>query len=202
MRQQPLAGCRRRHRQDEPEGQTITRIQQKRERQRIHERNIGKVQLVAYGGSRIIIVAEGEPDTGRGKFADKSREPRHGEQRPGTFPAQQPGGRHQRHAQKEKDVGPEQESLPQQKRNVHERHRIRDSRGRFTTLLTESTGNHVTSENTPAFNSVIPACPLRTTRPIRHTHTPSIVIPAKPLHSSSPTFLSGDPGFSLFPLFL
>ena len=99
-------------RQNETERDAVGGVEQKTERDRVHERDIGEVEFLSHGRAIVVVPAEGNAVACRGKFADEGRGPANQPEPPGSaasrsawIAANKKGGK------KDEDVGAEEDGF-------------------------------------------------------------------------------------------
>src|SRR5207253_10528966 len=104
----------------ENQSQAVAREEQKRKRQRIHERHIADVQLPAESRAVVKIPSEWKAGARGGEFTDKGGDP--GQEKEDRVPlfSHEPGGSGQGDGEKNKNVGTEDERLAEKGQELHQ----------------------------------------------------------------------------------
>ena len=73
----------------EAEGNAVGGVQEKAERDRVHEGDVEEVEFLAHGRAVVVVPPEGDAGARRRKFTDKGRGPANQPEPPGSRPADQ-----------------------------------------------------------------------------------------------------------------
>ena len=105
---------------NETERDAVGSVKQKTERDRVHERDVGEVELLSHGRAIVMVPPEGNAVARGRKFADEGRGPANQPEPPGPGPADQLDRRKEKGRKKDEDVGAEEDGFIKQNDQVHQ----------------------------------------------------------------------------------
>ncbi len=98
-------------REKETERDAVGGVEEETERDRVHEGNVGEVELLPHSRAIVVVPAEGNAGAGGRKLADEGRGPADQPESPGSRPADQLNGGKQKGSEKDEDVGAEEDGF-------------------------------------------------------------------------------------------
>ncbi len=105
--------------EEKAESDTVGGIEQKAERNRVHEGDVEKIEFLAHGRTIVVVPPEGNAGARGRKLTDEGRDPTDHPKPPGSRPADQLDRYEQECSQKYENIGAEEDGLNEKNRKVH-----------------------------------------------------------------------------------